>query len=163
MMPRKVRSQPVAHLNKRTGQCKTFMYCFLYIQIALGGRYSRDFFNRYGDLRHIRRLRFWPMNKVLKEKYEFSEQDAVDLADFLIPILDFVPDKRPTAAQCLQHPWLNASPLASFPSESQPEEITVANREKKEKDGQEAVEVGMGNIAISAGPKTAKDSPSIGK
>ncbi|KAK9723880.1 hypothetical protein RND81_05G031600 [Saponaria officinalis] len=37
-------------------------------KIALGGRYSRDFFNRYGDLRHIRRLRFWPLNKVLVEK-----------------------------------------------------------------------------------------------
>ncbi|XWS71534.1 hypothetical protein CRYUN_Cryun03dG0146200 [Craigia yunnanensis] len=27
-------------------------------KIALGGRHTRDFFNRYGDLRHIRRLRF---------------------------------------------------------------------------------------------------------
>ncbi|KAL3597666.1 hypothetical protein D5086_009303 [Populus alba] len=73
-------------------------------QIALGGRYSRDFFNRYGDLRHIRRLRFWPLTKVLMEKYDFSEQDANDMTDFLVPILDFVPEKRPTAAQCLSHP-----------------------------------------------------------
>ena len=54
-------------------------------QIALGGRYSRDYFNRYGDLRHIRRLRFWPLNKVLLEKSEFSEQDASELTEFLVP------------------------------------------------------------------------------
>nr|POE70050.1 isoform b of serine/threonine-protein kinase spk-1 [Quercus suber] len=66
-------------------------------KIALGGRYSRDFFNRYGDLRHIRRLRFWPLNKVLVEKYDFSEQDAADMTNFLVPILDFVPEMRPTA------------------------------------------------------------------
>ncbi|CDY58290.1 BnaCnng32910D [Brassica napus] len=33
-------------------------------KIALGGRYSRDLFNRHGDLGHIRRLRFWPMSSV---------------------------------------------------------------------------------------------------
>ncbi|KAG5570333.1 hypothetical protein H5410_060099 [Solanum commersonii] len=72
------------------------------IRIALGGRYSRDLFNKHGDLRHIRRLRFWPLKKVLVEKYEFSEQDAKDLSDFLVP------EKRPTAIQCLLHPWINA-------------------------------------------------------
>uniref|UniRef100_A0A7N0VD63 non-specific serine/threonine protein kinase n=1 Tax=Kalanchoe fedtschenkoi TaxID=63787 RepID=A0A7N0VD63_KALFE len=66
-------------------------------KLALGGRHSRDFFNRYGELRHIRRLRFWPLSKVLVEKYRMSEQDANELADFLIPILEFVPEKRPTA------------------------------------------------------------------
>ncbi|KAL8152888.1 hypothetical protein V2J09_010648 [Rumex salicifolius] len=134
-------------------------------KIALGGRYSRDFFNRYGDLRHIRRLRFWPMKKVLREKYELSEQDAIALADFLVPILDFVPEKRPTAAQCLQHPWLNAGPSSSLPSEIQPEESTVTERKEekeKEKDGQEAVEFGMGNIAISTtGQKAVKESPFV--
>ena len=49
------------------------------MQIALGGRYSRDYFNRQGELRHIRRLRFWPLSKVLMEKYEFSEEDAMRL------------------------------------------------------------------------------------
>ncbi|XP_076960863.1 uncharacterized protein LOC143637329 isoform X2 [Bidens hawaiensis] len=75
-------------------------------KIALGGRYSREFFNRHGDLRHIRRLRFWPLHKVLMEKYEFNEQDAKEIAAFLVPILDFVPEKRPTAAKLLNHPWI---------------------------------------------------------
>ncbi|KAL8168186.1 hypothetical protein V2J09_009685 [Rumex salicifolius] len=128
-------------------------------KIALGGRYSRDFFNRHGDLRHIRRLRFWPMDKVLAEKYEFSEQDANDMANFLVPILDFVPDKRPTAAQCLQHPWLNAGPRLAQPSllsQSQPEERTTPDKKKTVKEEVEALEIGMGNIAISTTPKTVK-------
>ncbi|XP_022743388.1 serine/threonine-protein kinase SRPK [Durio zibethinus] len=136
-------------------------------KIALGGRYSRDFFNRYGDLRHIRRLRFWSLNKVLVEKYEFSEQDANDMAEFLVPILDFVPEKRPSAAQCVLHPWINAGPRLLEPSAS-PSQIQVADtdiseKKKREMDDREAMEVGMGNIAISADSKPAKDLPSSSK
>lgn len=127
-------------------------------KIALGGRYSRDFFNRYGDLRHIRRLRFWPLNKVLVEKYEFSEKDANDLAEFLVPILDFVPDKRPTAGQCLSHPWIaGGSPsLEPSPPGSQPVDATADDKKKKEKDEREAMEKGMGSIAISTESKLSK-------
>lgn len=77
-------------------------------KIALSGKYSRDYFNRHGDLRHIRRLRYWPLDNVLIEKYDFSEQEAQELAEFLVPLLDFVPEKRPTAGRCLQHPWLSS-------------------------------------------------------
>ncbi|XVE96534.1 hypothetical protein REPUB_Repub02eG0230800 [Reevesia pubescens] len=133
-------------------------------KIALGGRYSRDFFNRYGDLRHIRRLRFWPLNKVLVEKYEFSEQDANDLTDFLVSILDFVPEKRPSAAQCLLHPWINAGPRLLEPSgsssQSQVADTHISEKNKSEMDDREAMEVGMGNIAINADskPSTSKSS-----
>ncbi|CAO2839424.1 unnamed protein product [Amaranthus hypochondriacus] len=126
---------------------------------ALGGRYSRDFFNRYGDLRHIRRLRFWPLSKVLVEKYEFSEQDANDLSDFLVPILDFVPDKRPTAAQCLSHSWIAGGPrsLEPAPPESQPVDATASDEKKStEKDEREEMEKSMGSIAISAESKPSK-------
>lgn len=130
------------------------------IQIALGGRYSREFFNRHGDLRHIRRLRFWPLSKVLLEKYEFSEQDASDMADFLFPILDFVPEKRPTAAQCLTHPWFSAGPRLLEPSvaDVQPQDSDKSIYEKKkEKDEREAMEAGVGNIAIDGTSKPFKD------
>ncbi|KAG4152172.1 hypothetical protein ERO13_D04G105900v2 [Gossypium hirsutum] len=136
-------------------------------KIALGGRYSRDLFNRYGDLRHIRRLRFWPLNKVLVEKYEFSEQDANEMTDFLVPILDFVPEKRPTATQCLQHPWINAGPRLLEPSKSSSHsrvvDANVSEKKKTEMDEREAMEVGMGKIAISAESKPAKDLQSSSK
>ncbi|XP_015088196.1 SRSF protein kinase 2 [Solanum pennellii] len=122
--------------------------------IALGGSYSRDLFNRHGDLRHIRRLRFWPLKKVLVEKYEFSEQDAKDLSDFLVPILDFVPEKRPTAAQCLLHPWINAGPRLlelSLP-DAQSKAVDALNSDQTKKQNEEereAMEIGIGKIAIS--------------
>ncbi|XP_057480206.1 uncharacterized protein LOC130767390 [Actinidia eriantha] len=125
-------------------------------KIALGGRYSREFFNRYGDLRHIRRLRFWTLNKVLVEKYEFNEQDASDLADFLLPILDFVPEKRPTAAQCLSHPWISAGPWLLEPSVSGSQPQATDNgtpAKKREKDEREAMEVGVGNMVINGASK----------
>ncbi|GAB4856515.1 hypothetical protein Ancab_014432 [Ancistrocladus abbreviatus] len=131
-------------------------------KIALGGRYSRDFFNRYGDLRHIRRLRFWPLNKVLVEKYEFTEKDANDMADFLVPILEFVPEKRPTAGQCLRHPWLDAGPRLLEPSaqsQNQPvggKDDSTSEKKKREKDDREAMELGMENIAISSDSKPVK-------
>mmetsp|Transcript_39270 Transcript_39270/g.54553 ORF Transcript_39270/g.54553 Transcript_39270/m.54553 type:complete len:716 (-) Transcript_39270:7-2154(-) len=75
-------------------------------KVALGGKYSRDFFNRQGELRHIRKLRFWPIERVLMEKYDFDKSDAVELAAFLTPMLDYHPDRRATAGQMLQHPWL---------------------------------------------------------
>ncbi|XVF19806.1 hypothetical protein REPUB_Repub11eG0142600 [Reevesia pubescens] len=132
-------------------------------KIALGGRHSRDFFNRHGDLRHIHRLQFWPLNKVLMDKYDFSERDAMDMADFLIPILDFVPEKRPTAAQCLGHPWINAGPRLLEPSTTASEQHTdysTSEKERKEKDDREAMEAGVGNIAIDGGAsKPLKETP----
>ncbi|CAE1332474.1 SRPK2 [Acanthosepion pharaonis] len=44
--------------------------------IALSGKYSRDFFNRKGELRHITKLKPWGLNDVLIEKYEWDEKEA---------------------------------------------------------------------------------------
>lgn len=75
-------------------------------KIAIGGSRSKDYFDRYGDLKRIRRLKFWPLDRILVEKYKLPDSDASEFAAFLRPLLDFAPEQRPTAAQCLQHPWL---------------------------------------------------------
>lgn len=44
-------------------------------QALIGKRYKR-FFDRPGYLRRIRGLNFWPLKKVLVEKYRFKEHEA---------------------------------------------------------------------------------------
>ncbi|XP_047967320.1 SRSF protein kinase 1-like isoform X2 [Salvia hispanica] len=93
--------------------------------------------------------------KVLSEKYEFREQDASEMADFLIQILDFVPEKRLTAAQCLNHPWISGGPRQLAPSTSQLKELENGSSDKKrDKDEREAMEVRVGNIAIDGSSGT---------
>uniref|UniRef100_A0A6Q2XQS7 non-specific serine/threonine protein kinase n=1 Tax=Esox lucius TaxID=8010 RepID=A0A6Q2XQS7_ESOLU len=75
---------------------------------ALSGRYSREYFDRRGELRHIANLKPWGLFEVLLEKYEWPLEQAAQFSDFLLTMLDVTPEKRATAAQCLQHPWLNS-------------------------------------------------------
>lgn len=126
-------------------------------KIALGGRNSRDYINRHGDLRHIRRLRYWPLDRVLIEKYDYPQQDALALCDFLLPLLDFVPEKRPTAGQCLSHPWLNVGLHLHEPTLSTEQcrsTTNIVNCSRSTSTGaREAVEkaeVAMGNIALAS-------------
>lgn len=100
------------------------------------------------------------MNKVLKDKYEFQEQDAKEMADFLVQILEFVPDKRPTAAQCLNHPWITGrdKQITPSPSITQPKPMENGSSDKKrEKDEREAMEVGVGNMVIDGATGSGKE------
>ncbi|XP_038882451.1 SRSF protein kinase 1-like [Benincasa hispida] len=106
-------------------------------KIAIGGARSKDYFDRHGDLKRIRRLKFWSLDRLLVEKYKFSEADAQAFAEFLCLILDFAPEKRPTAQQCLQHPWLNPRSLP---------QSEVKNKSEVEK-----VNVGMSKLQIRVG------------
>ncbi|XP_022421564.1 SRSF protein kinase 3 isoform X4 [Delphinapterus leucas] len=74
---------------------------------ALSGRYSREFFNRRGELRHIHSLKRWGLYEVLTEKYEWPLEQATQFSAFLLPMMEYIPEKRASAADCLQHPWLN--------------------------------------------------------
>ncbi|CAM8905107.1 unnamed protein product [Rhodiola kirilowii] len=56
-------------------------------KIAVGGAQSKEYFDRHGDLKRIRRLKFWPMDRLLIDKYKFSESDAQGLADFCVRFL----------------------------------------------------------------------------
>ncbi|XP_035501101.1 SRSF protein kinase 3 [Scophthalmus maximus] len=76
------------------------------LPFALSGRYSREYFNRKGDLRHISSLKPWALFDVLLEKYEWPLDQAAQFSDFLCTMLELQPERRATAAQCLQHAWL---------------------------------------------------------
>ncbi|XP_060962636.1 uncharacterized protein LOC115702599 isoform X1 [Cannabis sativa] len=109
----------------------------LHLQVAIGGARSKDLFDRHGDLKRIRRLKYWSLDKLLIEKYRFSESEAREFAEFLCPVLDFAPEKRPSAQQCLQHPWINASSSGQSASKK---EATV-----------EKVNVGMSKLQLKVG------------
>ena len=75
-------------------------------RLALEGKYSKQFFDKKGNLKHIKTLKFWPIKDVLVEKYHFSQEDAQGVSDFMQPMLDFDPRSRATALDSLRHPWL---------------------------------------------------------
>ncbi|KAI3357941.1 hypothetical protein L3Q82_016331, partial [Scortum barcoo] len=77
------------------------------LPFALSGRYSREYFNRRGELRHISSLKPWGLFEVLLEKYEWPLDQAAQFSDFLLTMLELEPERRATAAQCLQHAWLH--------------------------------------------------------
>ncbi|KAM0900772.1 hypothetical protein ACQ4PT_020422 [Festuca glaucescens] len=75
-------------------------------KIATMGTKSKEYFDRHGDLKRIRRLKISSIERVLVDKYKIPQSDSGEFAEFLGPLLDFAPEKRPTAAQCLQNKWL---------------------------------------------------------
>ncbi|XP_050973366.1 SRSF protein kinase 1a isoform X2 [Labeo rohita] len=73
---------------------------------ALSGKFSQEYFSRKGDLKHITKLKPWGLLDVLMDKYEWPREEAETFTDFLLPMLELLPEKRATAADCLRHPWL---------------------------------------------------------
>jgi len=74
--------------------------------IAMSGKYSKEYFRKTGELRHITKLKPWPLYDVLTEKYEWDPAQAKAFSDWLVPMLAFDPTERATAMECIQHPFL---------------------------------------------------------
>ncbi|CAK7240325.1 MAG: serine/threonine protein kinase, CMGC [Sporothrix thermara] len=78
--------------------------------LCLSGKWSQEIFNRKGELRNIHRLRHWALPDVLREKYHFKDDEARRIAEFLLPLLELVPEKRANAGGMASHPWLADTP-----------------------------------------------------
>lgn len=70
------------------------------------GKHWREFFHKNGHLLHIHQLKPWSLYEVLRQKYEWSHEDAQQFESFLRPMLDFDQEKRSTAKIALKHPFL---------------------------------------------------------
>lgn len=70
-------------------------------------KHSKLFFNKKNELLHITGLKPWGLEDLLTGKYDWSRENAAEFSLFLKPMMDFDPDRRATAADCLIHPWLN--------------------------------------------------------
>mmetsp|Transcript_3992 Transcript_3992/g.11559 ORF Transcript_3992/g.11559 Transcript_3992/m.11559 type:complete len:90 (+) Transcript_3992:264-533(+) len=75
------------------------------------GRLSEKLLDRDGSLKRIKGLKPWALRDVLVQKYQMPLEgpDGADaLASFLLPMLRYEPERRASAAQMLQHPWLQS-------------------------------------------------------
>lgn len=45
-------------------------------KVALHGKYAKEFFNRNGELRHIKQLKYWSLEQVLVEKYDMPLEEV---------------------------------------------------------------------------------------
>jgi serine/threonine-protein kinase SRPK3 len=75
-------------------------------EFALGGKRSGELFTRKGKVKNITKLENWPLDSVLRDKYQMTPQNAEGFASFLLPMLAIRPKDRATAHEALQHPWL---------------------------------------------------------
>lgn len=82
--------------------------------ITQSGKFAGDFFNRRGELRNIRKLKPWPLAEVLRDKYQFPEKDAKAIAAFVMPMLEYDPDRRASARQCLLNEWISDVDITKF-------------------------------------------------
>ena len=74
---------------------------------ALSGLDSYKYFDKKGKLRRIKNLIYFPIKDILVKKYHFKEKEAKAFSDFLMPMLEYYPEKRASARDLLRHPWLN--------------------------------------------------------
>lgn len=70
------------------------------------GKQGSKLFTSNGLLKNITKLKPWSIYNVLTEKYDWCDQDAKIFSDFLTPMLNYDPETRASAEECLKHPWL---------------------------------------------------------
>jgi serine/threonine-protein kinase SRPK3 len=78
--------------------------------LCLSGKWSQEIFNRKGELRNIHRLRHWALPDVLREKYHFGVEESRRVSDFLLPMLELLPEKRANAGGMSAHEFLTETP-----------------------------------------------------
>ena len=77
---------------------------------ARRGEYYNKFFTKEGKMRRIKEIKFIPLKEILVKKYHFKENEAQALTDFLLPMLEYYPERRASARELLRHPWLTMPP-----------------------------------------------------
>jgi serine/threonine-protein kinase SRPK3 len=74
--------------------------------VVTGGEFSREFFDRTGKLKHIKKLRYRRLRDVLHDTFLVTPEDADAISSFLLPMLEMDMSKRAPASQMLHHQWL---------------------------------------------------------
>ena len=95
-----------------------------------------------GELRHIQKLRFWPLEAVLGDKYLLPKEEGELIASFLNPMLRLHPEKRAKAGELMHHSWLEGIVVQG--------EIDVIRRAEKEDARRKAKELEASGQEASA-------------
>ena len=77
---------------------------------AKRGEYYNKFFTKEGKMRRVKEIKHIGIKDILVKKYHFKEFEAQALAEFLLPMLEFYPERRASAREMLRHPWLTMPP-----------------------------------------------------
>ena len=101
--------------------------------MALSGKNSKKFFNSEGHLKRVSGLNYWPLKKVLMEKYRIKEEEAVAFAEFLVPMLAWYPEDRASALNMLSHPWLDRPANYEYQYSDREYEVIMLKKDLKDK------------------------------
>lgn len=75
-------------------------------RLKFESEFSQEFFDRHGNLKHIKKLKYRDLRDVLDETYR--DGDELDtLAAFLEPMLKLDDKERACAKTMMNHIWLN--------------------------------------------------------
>ncbi|XP_077132396.1 SRSF protein kinase 3-like [Ranitomeya variabilis] len=77
-------------------------------KIAFSGKNSATIFNKQGDLLRIPYLCPCGLYDTLVKRHQWQQNEALLLASFLLPMLEYYPEKRASAEKCLEHPWIQS-------------------------------------------------------
>ena len=99
------------------------------------GLYSNKYFNKFGKLKRIKKIEKINLNDILINNYKFKENEAKALTDFIMPMLEYYPEKRVSARQMLRHPWLKMPP--NFQYIMNDDEIKNYNNKNKKNNNNE--------------------------
>lgn len=107
-----------------------------------------------GELRHIHKLRYWPLEDVLNDKYLLPKPEADVISSFLTPMLRLDPDRRAKASELSHHTWLDGIVV-----QGEIDQILAAERKEEERRQAEAdAAMGASTVTVTA-PPGANESP----
>ena len=76
-------------------------------QIIMKMKNPKIYFDMLEKFNKFKTIKKTSIKNILVEKYNFKSNEAQALHDFLTKMLEYFPDKRPSARNLLSHQWLN--------------------------------------------------------
>ncbi|KAL4442415.1 hypothetical protein ABPG77_004999 [Micractinium sp. CCAP 211/92] len=132
--------------------------------VATTGAHAVDFFSADGRMWHLpsRHVPYWPLDHVLHEQHGMPEEEAMGLASFLQAALHFDSARRSTAAELLDHPWLEGHLPHRPSSPPSPFAFWEADEMAADNAGIEGSSSGFGGEGLGEGERRAspRRSPS---